>query len=193
MVAGGDSLVLPAMARDGDTPPGRTPWWDIGVTYESPICKQCDDTKSDSPVGVHDRCPVCRCSWRTNTKRALSSWAYCTHGLMVLDRARQPPPPCDDKKEKSEIEENKLASAGGWLVDRVAEWIGRGCGRLVEWTGRACSLATRLCHKVQPPNKVLKKCNAEFKVKVWSQPEEFDAPLCLKTAMLKKWTGFMQG
>ena len=48
-------------------------------------------------------------------------------------------------------------------------------------------------HKVQPPNRVLKKCNAEFKIKVWSQPEEFDAPLCLKTAMLKKWTGFMQG
>ena len=48
-------------------------------------------------------------------------------------------------------------------------------------------------HKVQPPNKVLKKCNAEFKIKVWSQPEEFDAPLCLKTAMLKKWAGFMQG
>ena len=127
----------------GARPPWRTPWWAIGVTYESPNCRLCDDPKSDFPVGVVDRCPVCRCSWRTNTKRALSRWAYCTHGLMVLDRARQPPPPCDDKKEKSEIEENKLASAGGWLVDRLAEWIGRGCGRLVEWTGRACSLATR--------------------------------------------------
>ena len=52
-------------------------------------------------------------------------------------------------------------------------------------------------HKVQPPNRVLKKCNAEFKLKVRSQPEEFDAPLCFKTAMLKKsstkWTCFMQG
>ena len=61
--------------------------------------------------------------------------------------------------------------------------------------------------KLQPPNKVLTKCKAEYNIKVLSQLKDVDAPPCspkdwldgdlpppcLKTAMLKKWAGLMQG
>ena len=101
--------IIPGIPRDGHMPKDRKLWWEIGVTYESPICLCCESI-SDSPVGVHDRCPVCGCSWKTCAERAVGHWAHYTWGVIAMENAKhrrassQPPP---EKKEEVNCERKR--------------------------------------------------------------------------------------
>ena len=109
----GTTLRLPAFippsGRHLMTGSNRPFWWEIGVTYESPICLCCESI-SDSPVGVHDRCPVCGCSWKTCAERAVGHWAHYTWGVIAMENAKhrrassQPPP---EKKEEVNCERKR--------------------------------------------------------------------------------------